>query len=103
MSESPDNPSERLDAELTDQIGAKEERKLKAREKEKHALWFGLGMFGVVGWSVAIPAVAGIAIGCWLDATYPSHISWCLTFLFLGIAIGAMIAWNWIKREGKPD
>jgi ATP synthase protein I len=94
---------QRIETELTDKIGDKAERKLKAAENEKHSIWFGLGMFGMVGWSVAVPVIAGVAIGLWLDSRFPSHISWCLTFLFLGVAIGAMIAWNWVKKEGKPD
>jgi ATP synthase protein I len=102
----PDPPAhdhERRSTEITEQIGAKEDRKLKAREKAKHSIWFGLGMFGVVGWSVAIPALIGVAVGLWLDRTFPNRISWTLTCMFLGLAIGAMIAWNWVKKEGKPD
>ena len=37
-------------------IGAKEARKLKARREAHHSLWFGMGMFGVVGWSGAPPS-----------------------------------------------
>jgi ATP synthase protein I len=93
----------RLNAEITEKIGAREKRKLKARGKDKHSIWFGLGMFGVVGWSVAIPTVVGVAIGVWLDSAFPGRISWTLTGLFAGVAVGAMVAWNWIDREGKPD
>lgn len=86
--------------EMERQVRGKEERKLRARAEKHRSIWFGLGMFGMVGWSVAIPTLIGIAIGCWLDATFPSQISWCLTFLFLGVVAGAAIAWNWIKKEG---
>ena len=60
-------------------------------------------MFGMVGWSVAVPTLMGIAIGCWLDAKFGGHISWCLTFLFVGIVIGVAIAWNWLKKEGQVE
>lgn len=88
---------------MTEQIGAKEKRKLKARSEEKHAIWFGLGMFGVVGWSVAIPTVIGVAVGVWIDRKFPGEISWTLTGLFIGVAVGSLVAWNWINKEGKPD
>ena len=56
-------------------------------------------MFGLVGWSVAIPTVIGIAIGIWLDARFEGQRSWTLTFLFIGIVVGCINAWFWIKRE----
>lgn len=103
MPDEPERDHEHLNAEMSERIGAKEKRKLKAREKGKHSIWFGLGMFGVVGWSVAIPTVIGVGIGVWLDSRFPGRISWTLTGLFVGVAIGSMVAWNWINREGKPD
>jgi len=103
VAEEPQRDHERLNAGMAERIGKQEKRKLKARQKEKHSIWFGLGMFGVVGWSVAIPTVVGVAIGIWLDNTFPGGISWTLTGLFVGVAVGAMVAWNWVNREGKPD
>jgi len=89
--------------QMIEQIGEKEARKLKARQEKHQSIWFGLGMFGIVGWSVAVPTLIGIAIGCWLDSKLESNISWCLTFLFGGIATGAAIAWNWLKKEGYVE
>ena len=54
---------------------------------------------GLVGWSVTMPTVAGIALGRWMDTRWPGEISWTLTFLFLGVAVGCLTAWQWIKRE----
>ncbi len=88
------------DSRLIDQIGKKEARKLRSRQEKHQSIWFGLGMFGIVGWSVTVPTLIGIAIGCWLDSKFDSNISWCLTFLFVGIVTGAAIAWNWLKKEG---
>lgn len=103
MSDRPEENTPSLESELTEQIGAKEERKLKAADNAKHSIWFGLGMFGMVGWSVAIPTIIGVAIGVWLDATFPGRVSWTLTMLFLGVVVGGIIAWNWVQQEGKPD
>ncbi|MCB2226367.1 MAG: AtpZ/AtpI family protein [Desulfarculaceae bacterium] len=84
------------------EVGLKEKRKIKARA-ENRSVWFGLGMFGMVGWSVAIPTVAAIALGVWLDKSYPGPPSWTLTLLVVGVALGCLNAWFWIKRESKED
>ncbi|MBU4576737.1 MAG: AtpZ/AtpI family protein, partial [Desulfarculus sp.] len=65
--------------------------------------WFGLGMFGMVGWAVAVPTVAAVALGVWLDGRYPGPPSWTLTLLVVGVAVGCLNAWFWIKRESKKD
>lgn len=96
--------------EFRDKIAKKEKQKLKARKAGEQSVWFGLGMFGLVGWSIAIPTVLGIFLGIWLDKRWHDRISWTLTFLFIGIIIGCLNAWYWlskerkeIAREEKPD
>jgi len=78
-------------------------KRLKARQDRPRSLFFGLGVFGVIGWSVAIPTIFGALIGRWLDARSDLPISWTLTFIFLGVVVGAVIAWNWMNKEGKAD
>lgn len=98
-----DSPADPTTEDLAGRIGAQAERRLKARRTKKHSIYFGVGMFGVVGWSVAIPALLGIAGGLWLDQRNPGQISWTLTGLFVGITMGLLIAWNWVKQEGRSD
>jgi ATP synthase protein I len=88
---------------LGDTVGHRAERKLRAREQSRRTTWFGLGMFGLVGWSVAIPTLIGIALGLWLDARWPGRPSWTLTFLIIGVALGCLNAWYWIKQESERD
>ena len=57
--------------QLAERIGRKADRHQRARGRPKHGLWFGLCMFGLVGWSVAVPTVLGIALGIWLDREWP--------------------------------
>ncbi|MGD2079512.1 MAG: AtpZ/AtpI family protein [Nitrospirota bacterium] len=87
--------------EFKEEIGKKEKRKLRALRKGEHSVWFGLGMFGLVGWAIAIPTLVGIAIGLWLDARRPAEISWTLTFLFAGVILGCLNAWYWVSKERK--
>jgi len=53
--------------DLEKQVGAKESRKMKGRREKDRSIWFGLGMFGLIGWSVAIPTLIGVAVGIWID------------------------------------
>ncbi|MCA9838569.1 MAG: AtpZ/AtpI family protein [Trueperaceae bacterium] len=87
---------------LEQTVGEKAERKLKAR-RNKRGLWFGLGMFGLVGWSIAIPTLLGIALGVWIDGRFPSRFSWTLMLLVGGILLGCLNAWHWLKKEGEDD
>jgi len=82
-------------------IEKKEKRKLRARGKKYQAIWFGMGLFGVIGWSVMIPTLIGIAVGIWSDRKWPGQISWTLTFLFAGIILGCLNAWYWVEKERK--
>ncbi|HUS75156.1 MAG TPA: AtpZ/AtpI family protein [Methanothrix sp.] len=84
-----------------DEIAAKEARKIKARRGRARGIWFGLGMMGVIGWSVAVPALVGVLLGVWIDINYPGPVSWTLTLLFVGLAVGCVNAWYWIKKEQK--
>jgi ATP synthase protein I len=95
------DPEKRKKEGFPDKVGKKEERKVRARREEKRGLWFGLGMFGLIGWSVMIPTLIGVAIGVWIDSRYPGRISWTLTGLIIGILVGCLNAWFWIKRESR--
>ena len=87
--------------DFSDKIGRKEKRKLKARKKKGKNLWFGLGMFGMVGWSVTIPTIAGLALGLFIDKRTTGSISWTLTLLVAGLVLGCWNAWHWINKETK--
>jgi len=88
---------------LIEKVGAREDRKMRARQEKDRGVWFGLGMFGLIGWSVAIPTVIGIAVGIWIDAKWPSSYSWTLMFLIIGVIVGCLNAWYWVRRESRRD
>lgn len=85
--------------EFSKEIGSKEERKLRARRERKYSIWFWMGMFGLVGWSVMIPTLLFIALGAWIDKNFESPYSWTLMLLVIGVITGCFNAWYWVKKE----
>lgn len=83
-------------------VGRKATRRIEARRR-RDSVWFWLGMLGLIGWSVAIPTVAGVALGLWLDRVAPASFSWVLSMLVLGLALGLLNAWLWVRRESADD
>ena len=83
-------------------VGRKADRRLAAR-RSGDDVWFWLGMLGLIGWSVAIPTVAGVALGLWLERVAPAPFSWVLTMLVVGLALGLLNAWMWVRRESTDD
>ncbi len=78
----------------------KESLKIRGRKERDETVWFGLGMFGVVGWSVAIPTLIGVAVGVWIDRSWPSQFSWTLMLLIGGLMLGCLNAWYWVRKGG---
>lgn len=83
------------------QVGAKAARKLRARRNPAPGVWYGLGMMGLIGWSVAIPTLLGAALGLWLDGHHPGAHSWTLALLVAGLVIGCWNAWRWVAQEER--
>ncbi|SIO28454.1 ATP synthase protein I [Rhodovulum sp. ES.010] len=84
-------------------IARKVRRMEQARKQPPDSAWYGLGMFGMVGWAVAVPLLAGIALGVWIDRRWPGDTSWTLVLLMAGVALGCLNAWYWVQREGRRD
>jgi ATP synthase protein I len=82
-------------------VGCRENRKLTARRKRSGGIWANLGLFGVVGWSVAIPTVLGAFAGAWVDLEWPGPPSWTLMLLLLGTIVGCANAWFWVSHQRR--
>ena len=77
-------------------------RRRRAQQEGQRSIWFSLGMFGLVGWSVALPTLLGLGLGVWLDRAYPSdRVSWTLTLLAVGAVAGCANAWHWVRSESR--
>ena len=122
--------SSQIPNHLPAQIARKADRKLRARAAGSPEPWFGLGLFGMIGWSVALPAVLGALLGLWLDRAHPGRFSWTLSvalpavlgallglwldhahpgrfswtlsLLLGGLTLGCIAAWQWVDRMGPP-
>jgi ATP synthase protein I len=101
VSEEPEIKNAKGRTEFSREVRAKAARKLKARRNSAHGVWFGLGMMGLIGWSVVVPTLAGAALGVWLDHRHPGNHSWTLTLLLAGLVIGCFNAWHWVDKEDK--
>lgn len=88
-------------AELCKEVGTQEKRKLRAQRGKARSIWLGLGMLGLIGWSVAIPALLGVGLGMWIDAHFPSRYSWTLMLLLIGMIVGCLNAWRWVANEQR--
>jgi ATP synthase protein I len=90
-----------MESDFSRQVAAQASRKLKAQRGTKRSVWFGLGMSGLIGWSVTVPTLIGAAVGIWVDRNYPSTLSWTLMLLLFGLIIGCLNAWHWVDSEYK--
>jgi len=100
MTEKPEDKSEKDPIPFSRAVGAEAARKLQAR-RNPTGVWFGLGMMGLIGWSVVVPTLLGAALGIWLDKHYSGSHSWTLALLVAGLSIGCMNAWHWVVKEDK--
>lgn len=92
---------ENKESDFSRRVAAQAARKLKAKRGAKRSIWFGLGMSGLIGWSVTVPALLGAALGIWIDKNYPNRFSWTLMLLLFGLIIGCFSAWHWVASEYK--
>ncbi|MES2365318.1 MAG: AtpZ/AtpI family protein [Pseudomonadota bacterium] len=101
MNDEPKMKSTQAETEFSQQVGEKAARKLKAQRQVTQTIWTGLGMMGLVGWSVAIPTLLGAALGIWIDKHFPGSHSWTLALLAIGLGLGCFNAWHWVSKEDR--
>jgi ATP synthase protein I len=99
VNEEPKADTAKQETTFSRQVGAQAARKVKARRNSTRGVWFGLGMSGLIGWSVTVPTLIGAALGIWVDKHYPSRFSWTLMLLVIGLIIGCLNAWHWVASE----
>ncbi|MEQ6888997.1 AtpZ/AtpI family protein [Halomonas sp. CS7] len=84
-------------------IGRRARRREKARDDPGSSPLRGLGVFGMIGWSIAVPTVGGAFLGLWLDRHLPQAFNWTLALILGGVALGSFIAWAWASKEANDN
>jgi ATP synthase protein I len=92
-------PSLERENQFARTVETKVSRKLRMQRDTTQGVWFGLGMSGLVGWSVAVPTLLGAMLGIWLDHKHSSHYSWTLMLMIIGLIIGCANAWHWLSEQ----
>jgi ATP synthase protein I len=98
MNKKSDLTKDKIQENFVRHVEKKAIQKLKARKNPQSA-WFGLGMMGLVGWSVMVPTLLGAWLGHWLDKQYSTTFSWTLALLVAGLGIGCLNAWYWVSQQ----
>jgi ATP synthase protein I len=84
-------------------IVAKSRRRELARRRPRSTVGRWVGSFGLVGWTVTVPTLLGLALGAFLDDRFGGRLRFTVTFLLLGVAAGSATAWHWLRRELDDD
>lgn len=82
------------------EVGEKQERIARGRRQNNNTL-SAIAVLGVVGWSVTVPTLLGVALGAWIDHRAPGRFSWTLTLLLTGLLLGCVNAWLRIGRDQR--
>jgi len=91
--------SENTEAEFLRRVESKASRKLRTQRDATQGVWFGLGMSGLIGWSVAAPTLLGAMLGLWWDRHHPGVHSWTLMLMVIGLVIGCVNSWHWLSQQ----
>lgn len=58
-----------------------------------------LGQIGVLGWTIVVPLLAGLALGRMVDRALGTHALFTAPLIGLGAAAGLWLAWRWMRRQ----
>jgi ATP synthase protein I len=75
--------------------------RLERREPSADSFWRSLSVLGTVGWSIALPAVAGVWLGRRLDVGFDTGVRFTLMFMVAGVMIGSVIAWRVVREHRR--
>ena len=94
-------PKDSQPTPVSTEIHQRAKRLERMRQKKTASPLTGLSAFGVIGWTVAVPTVAGAFLGRWLNQHYPQSFSWTLALIMAGLVLGIIYAWEWIAQAQK--
>jgi ATP synthase protein I len=75
--------------------------RLERREPSAESFWRSLSVLGTVGWSIVLPAIAGVWLGHRLDLKLDTGVRFTLMLLVAGVMLGSVVAWRVVREHGK--
>ena len=66
-------------------------------ENPEPSLGSRLGQIGVLGWTIVVPTLLGLALGRWLDREFATGIFFSAPLIIIGAILGFWSAWKWMK------
>ncbi len=85
--------------EMASAVRKRRERRDRWLREGPRALLRNLGLVGSLGWLLVLPPLAGAFLGRWLDSRYHSGVFWSATFIFCGVALGAVLVWQKVRKS----
>ena len=61
----PPSPTENM----MEQVELRAARMIRGKQRSYRSLWRPVAMVGLIGWTVVVPMLIGIAVGTWIDRT----------------------------------
>lgn len=74
------------------------ERHREGIETPEPSLGARLGQIGILGWTIVVPTLIGVALGRWLDRIFASGVFFSAPLIMIGAAFGMWSAWKWMHR-----
>ena len=80
-------------------VGERRSRIEQHRREGDRSFWSNLGLIGVVGWSIILPAVGGAFLGRYLDRVWNTGTMMTLSLLLFGLVLGCWGAWRIVNER----
>lgn len=97
MSAAPDEPLP--PDELAEAARRSSERARDADRDPEPSLASRLGQIGVLGWTMVVPILLGLALGRLLDAAAGTRALFTVPLIMLGAIAGFWSVWRWMRRQ----
>ncbi|WP_062643100.1 AtpZ/AtpI family protein [Caballeronia arationis] len=77
------------------------QRERQASEEPEPSLGNRLGQIGILGWTIVVPTLLGLALGHWLDRQFGTGVFFSAPLLMVGSGVGLWSAWKWMHRQTR--
>lgn len=92
--------ADRVSADRVEHAARQAARRERAgREEPEPSLGARLGQIGILGWTIVVPTLLGLALGHWLDRYFGTRVFFSAPLLMIGAGVGLWSAWKWMHRQ----